>query len=802
MALEERKAVYQIDGQVVSYLKKESFTGPFLTDSMGVYTFEFRFSQEWKDFSKITLFVKCAAGDSLAINITDPANGKAEASDTGVNYKVLVPAQMLFTPGKLTVGFTGYKKDDVEFRFPTNTDSSYTVTQAVPQEYYDKYPQSLTILEEILLKIDDIEHGTGTGITVDSALSATSANPIQNKAVAAEFAKYVKKEDITGGSYADSEIKSDLQSIKDVIYGEPVESNKSVSGNTFDDLGYVDGSISVTSTSSVDVFTHGKNYLPFTISSFDSNLTKVSETEDSVTFTIKKDATFKHIKFKPIFLKSGTYTVSRKIETLSGSSIANAGTVYIYTGDTESEQTTNLKVFNIESQTITLNSDNWVMVDVYANTNSTVSADTTLRLSQLQIERSASYTGYEKYKGARYTGTDLTVKHFDGMGMYSTGDIDVSYTELIPTGETYSEIKEKLEATQNDVVTLKNAYNGVTKLVVCDGDSLTSGTGHDTAKPSTELNTDNSYPAVLGRKLGDEYTVINAGVGGEPSWMIAARQGGMPVKVLPTTIPADKTSVRVYLKGEEQDCYYNADTSAWTYVKGALSYNIAVEGNARINPCKINGIEGTLTRELVSSGSPDPTTGETVQANTYAYYFTRSEAGEASTFRVPKDLVTYAAENYKEAVHIIWAGQNDAPKINDKYFTQIGTHNRIRRMIESTNSKKYIVMQTPSSSDERDTKNDITYIQEFGDHYINIRKFICDYGIELAESMGYTVTRDQDNCYVGDAAVDTTYPTVGESIDAGVIPRVFRKDGVHGNYYYYQMVAMAVYEKGKDLGYW
>lgn len=217
MALEERKAVYQIDGQVVSYLKKESFTGPFLTDSMGVYTFEFRFSQEWKDFSKITLFVKCAAGDSLAINITDPANGKAEASDTGVNYKVLVPAQMLFTPGKLTVGFTGYKKDDVEFRFPTNTDSSYTVTQAVPQEYYDKYPQSLTILEEILLKIDDIGQGTGAGITVDSALSATSTNPIQNKVVSAEFAKlpdtYANKNEI--GTVTDEQVETAVTNYMD-----------------------------------------------------------------------------------------------------------------------------------------------------------------------------------------------------------------------------------------------------------------------------------------------------------------------------------------------------------------------------------------------------------------------------------------------------------------------------------------------------------------------------------------------------------------------------------------------------------
>ena len=68
--------------------------------------------------------------------------------------------------------------------------------------------------------------------------------------------------------------------------------------------------------------------------------------------------------------------------------------------------------------------------------------------------------------------------------------------------------------------------------------------------------------------------------------------------------------------------------------------------------------------------------------------------------------------------------------------------------------------------------------------------------------MGYTITRETSNTYVGDSTVDSTYATVGESLDAGVIPRVLRKDGVHGNYYYYQIVAIAVYERGKDLGYW
>ena len=394
--------------------------------------------------------------------------------------------------------------------------------------------------------------------------------------------------------------------------------------------------------------------------------------------------------------------------------------------------------------------------------------------------------------------------YFDNMLLYSTSNFSIKYDSQSKTLLSLDEVRTLATSNNEEITNIKNLLNvSDYKLIVAYGDSLTNGTGSDIAKPSSDTNSNTSYPAVLQRKLGNSYTVVNAGVGGEPSWMIAARQGGMPVSILPNTIPATKTKTRVYLKGMEQDAYYDKDTSKWTYSPDTLSYNIATEdANARVNPCKICGVEGTLTRELISSGSPDPETGETVQSNTYAYYFTRAGEGDAVTFDIPKQLITYASEQYRDAISIIWAGQNDAPKINNKYFTQVGTHNRIRQMIEHLNNNKYIVMQTPSSSNEKDIENDQLYTQEFGKHYINIRKFICDYCIPLCTKMGYTITRETSNTYVGDSAVDSTYATVGESLDAGVIPRVLRKDGVHGNYYYYQIVAIAVYERGKDLGYW
>ena len=556
----------------------------------------------------------------------------------------------------------------------------------------------------------------------------------------------------------------------------------------------------MSSTDSKTVYSHGKNYLPFEIGTYDSNLTTISEDTESITLQIKGGATFKHFKLSPIFLKGGTYTISLTTTKISGDDIANAGFIYVFTGDTQEKQSTQLKAGK-SPLSITLDADKWVMIDVYMNTNSAFTSDTVYKFSNFQIEKSSSFTSYEKYCGENKSGTELTFLYFNGIGLYADSDVTISYRALAKGSMSFAQMKSKILDHDMYIEKTKDKLETSSNLVVCFGESLTNGTGNNIARPSSDTNSDTSYPAVLQRKLGDEYTVINAGVGGEPSWMIAARQGGMPVSVLPATIPSTTTSVRVYLKGMEQNAYYNKDKSAWEYSKDALSYNIAVDGNARINPCKINGIDGTLSRVLLTPGSADPTTGETVQSNTYAYYFTRSAAGEESTFTTEKTLVTYASENYKDAISIIWAGQNDAPMINDKYFTQIGTEKRIRRMVEH-GSDKYIVMQVPSSSDTKDTANDQAYVQEFGEHYINIRKFICTYCIELCKLLGYEFTRDTPNSYYGSTEVDSAYATVGDSLDAGVIPRVLRKDGVHGNYYYYQIVAIAVYERGKDLGYW
>lgn len=778
MSLEQRRAVYNVDGQALTFVKAESYKGPLLVNTFGAYTLELRFSREWKEFDRIALYLQAAGAAGITLDLTDPLNArKLSETDTQVIYLVNVPSQILKSIGQITVGVTGYKSADTSFRFPTTLDSSFKVTQSTPNMEAEVLPQQVSVVEKIFLQL----YSNLSGVVSDEQIQAAVNKAITEGKIS---------------NYDDTSVKASISSIQDRLNGTSSGGGEaSITGTEFSSFPGIESgsSLTLTAPSSFTAFSHVKNYLPFIISSYDKNLTTVSEDSESITLQIKGGNTFKHFKLSPIFLKAGTYTVSLTTTKVSGDDIANAGIVYVFAGDTQENQGTQLKVGK-SPLTITLDADKWIMLDVYMNTNSSFTNDTVYKFSNFQIEKSSSFTSYEKYSGTSKTGTSVSFAYTSGIEIYTTTEVTLKYTKTgSQTSMSYDQVLEVVSSI---------GISSNSKTVVAYGDSLTSGTGNDVGKPSSETNSDNSYPAVLGRKLGSGYTVINAGVGGEPSWMIAARQGGMPVEVLPATIPATKTSVRVYLKGMEQDAYYNKDTSKWTYKEDTLGYNIAVDGNANINPVKINGIEGTLTRVLVSSGSPDPTTGETVQSNTYAYYFTRSTAGDASTFTTPKTLITHASEAYKDAISIIWAGQNDAPLINGKYFVQDGTAKRIRRMIEHTNSKKYIVMQTPSSSDVNDIPNDQIFRQEFGEHYINIRKFICDYGIQIASELGLTVNASDSNCYKGSTEVDSNYATVGDSINAGVIPRVFRKDGVHGNYYYYQMVAIAVYEKGKDLGYW
>ena len=498
-----------------------------------------------------------------------------------------------------------------------------------------------------------------------------------------------------------------------------------------------------------DVWTCNGNYFP-TISTHIgtyTNFHSIDIRKEDIEVTTLAGKTYQNIRTKPIFLKAGTYVFHRKYDILDGNVIPyevnSIGFCYISTctKDGTTIKTNAYSIQGIEMQkTITFDEDVYVLMNIYSNMNANLDYDLTIRFYDFSITKE-DFDVYIPYKGCDICGADGVIEGFDEIRVYSDKSITIDYTELL--GMSYEDI--------HHAVTTRILNDSDT--VVCWGDSLTNGAGSKVGKPATDTNEDASYPAALGRLLLDGKTVLNGGVGGESSWMIAARQGGESIMIEPVDIPAECVPVKVTLKGQESNYFYDNTIGKWTYIEGNLSYNISVDKTSLVNPCYIDDIEGSLTRRSTDNG--------------YEYYFTRTSAGAKRSTHVPRQLITNGYSALRDAINVIWIGQNDAPNHNGAYILQGIDRNRAQCMIDILNHKKYIVMDMPSGDNASRAQDTQAFNQQFGAHYLNIREYVAKYGVDIANSLGANITvSDSDR----------------ELINSGKVPSCLRSDNVHGNY--------------------
>lgn len=317
------------------------------------------------------------------------------------------------------------------------------------------------------------------------------------------------------------------------------------------------------------------------------------------------------------------------------------------------------------------------------------------------------------------------------------------YLNEFPT-QTYPLVVNKIE------IFIVSKINGK-ETVNCWGDSLTRGVGVGSSYSK-------AFPYVLYGLL-DGRKVINCGVGGENTINIASRQGGLPNIVKPFTIPADTNKVEIELTNIYGD-------SAGILLQGGSALDPTTGKyvmTAQINPCSINGVEGTLTYE---NGK---------------YYFSRSENGESVIVSRPTPLITYAMKSMRDNINIIWIGTNGG------FTTSAELIECIEAMIDymSPINKKYIVIgvhhlvSTVTETFETIEKN---MAMHFGRRYINQREYMIEYGLSDA---GITPTNE-----------DTA------AISQGKIPPSLLYDDVHYNDKGYNIIANLVVERGKELGYW
>ena len=317
------------------------------------------------------------------------------------------------------------------------------------------------------------------------------------------------------------------------------------------------------------------------------------------------------------------------------------------------------------------------------------------------------------------------------------------YLNEFPT-QTYPLVVNKIETINISKINGKETVN-------CWGDSLTRGVGVGDSYSK-------AFPYVLYGLL-DGREVINCGVGGENTINIASRQGGLPNIVKPFTIPANASKVEVKLTN-----IYGGSTGILLQGGSALDPTTGkYVMTTQINPCSINGVEGTLTYE---NGK---------------YYFSRSENGESVIVSRPTPLITYAMKSMRDNINIIWIGTNGG------FTTSAELIECIEAMIDymSPINKKYIVIgihhlvSTVTEMFETIEKN---MAMHFGRHYINERKYMIEYGLSDA---GITPTSE-----------DTT------AISQGKIPPSLLYDDVHYNDKGYNIIATLASERGKELGYW
>ena len=170
--------------------------------------------------------------------------------------------------------------------------------------------------------------------------------------------------------------------------------------------------------------------------------------------------------------------------------------------------------------------------------------------------------------------------------------------------------------------------------------------------------------------LGSDWNVVRAGIPGDISLSIAARQGGIQmVTGSEFTLPAS-SSDPVSIDGiyATQDRFGQAN-----YTKiGASSYWYADGNCSLLNPCTIQGIECNVSYD----------------SDTKGFTLRRNSDGEPAVVPAHSDILTYGAKTYKGAdLIVIYMGANSGG--HSSYQVLCNQH---KAMIDYTDKKEAIVL--------------------------------------------------------------------------------------------------------------
>lgn len=315
------------------------------------------------------------------------------------------------------------------------------------------------------------------------------------------------------------------------------------------------------------------------------------------------------------------------------------------------------------------------------------------------------------------------------------------------------------------------------KQIVCWGDSLTAPhTGKGIKGKVRRIVKGAAYPEYLEEMLGNDYEIINCGVGGENTLTIMARQGAYPMKLAHDVVifKSDEVKYKTFIGNNDVSAFvssYNGKS-----VTPLLQCGWDEDSPAQINPCTINDNNFQISSEAKFWKEEGKYKFE------YNYFMDADDEWAATdTLKEGSIVNTYAMKNLRNKyANVFFIGQNGGFENTADLIRQL------KAMIAYSKSKRYIVisfhkpngvMKTISRMKEmEDSLN-----QSFGKHYINLRE--------------YMVTRG-----LSDAGLEPTQEDK-DSIGKGQVPPQMMTDGCHFTTKGYEEIAKLVFEKMKELGY-
>lgn len=310
------------------------------------------------------------------------------------------------------------------------------------------------------------------------------------------------------------------------------------------------------------------------------------------------------------------------------------------------------------------------------------------------------------------------------------------------------------------------------KVVVCWGDSLTAP-HQETLKQKIKglFFEDNDYPSVLQDNLGDDYDVINCGVGGENTLTIMGRQGAYPF------VLAHDVSINTKESGLDNFIGNNDIPSFLSSYNQEVCYPLLQhQSSAKLNDCTIAGSNYNFYADSkiwrVGNG----------YGKAFNYFINPlASSNKQIVLKKGSAIHTYAMKNLRNAYcNIIFMGENGGFKDVKDLIKQI------KAMIIYSKCNRYIVIGfhkcnavIPNMKRMHEMEDSLQ--QAFGKHYLCIRKPLVQKGLQFANLQATKVDED--------------------SVRKGVVPPQLLVDGLHFTSKGYEFIGDLVSQKMKELDY-